>query len=106
MKTRTTVVAALLSIAAFGAFAQAEMPKVDQRQDKQQARIGAGVASGQLTPKETVKLEAGQARVENAEKRAEADGTVTKAEKAKLSHLQNKQSRKIKRQKHDAQKAG
>ena len=35
--------------------------------------------------------------------KAEADGKVTKKEAAKIEKEQNKESRRIKRQKHDAQ---
>jgi hypothetical protein len=89
------------------AFAQtSDTPKIDQRQTNQQQRIGQGLESGQVTAKEGVKLEKGQARVQNVETKAKADGTVTKAEKAKITHAQNVQSKKIAVQKHDAQTQG
>jgi hypothetical protein len=50
-------------------------------------------------------LEKGQDKVEAAEAKAKSDGTVTKKERAKLTHMQNKQSRKIAKEKHDKQKA-
>ncbi|TAG26996.1 MAG: hypothetical protein EAZ37_06615 [Burkholderiales bacterium] len=108
MKIRTVLTA--LSIALAGSvFAQTSsptMPRVDQREAKQQARIDQGVASGQLNQKEATRLENGQARVNQAEANAKADGKVTRREKHKLDHMQDKQSRHIKRQKHDQQKAG
>lgn len=78
-------------------------PGVDQRQVNQQQRIDQGVASGQLTGKEAAKLDKGQAQVEMKEARAKADGKVTPKEREKLKHAQNKQSQKIKHQKHDRQ---
>ncbi len=81
------------------------MPGVEKRQQLQQERIGQGVASGQLTPRETVRLEREQARIERAEKRAEADGKVTPKERARLKMRQNRASRHIYNQKHDAQTA-
>ena len=78
-------------------------PRVDKREAKQQARIDQGVASGQLTQKETTRLENGQARVNQAETNAKADGKVTRKERKHLDHMQDKQSRHIKRQKHDKQ---
>lgn len=81
-------------------------PRVDQREAHQQDRIANGVASGQLTPHETVRLEKEQARIANTEARAKADGTVTAKERRHLAHMQNRASRKIHQQKHDAQKVG
>ena len=101
MKTRT-LVAAIIALASVSAFAQST-PRVDQRQANQERRIDQGVASGELTPRETARLERGQQHVDNMEANAKADGVVTKRERAKLAHAQNVQSRRIHRQKHDAQ---
>jgi uncharacterized membrane protein YebE (DUF533 family) len=87
------------------AFANTYTPRVDKREANQQARINQGVASGELNQKETARLQAGQARVQGAEAAAKADGKVTKAERRKLNKMQNKQSKRIAKQKHDAQKA-
>jgi len=95
-----------LAIASAGAFAQGTaMPRVDQREANQQARIQQGVASGQLTPRETQRLEKEQAHVAKAEAKAESDGVVTKPERKKLHRMQDRASRDIYRQKHDAQVA-
>ena len=64
-----------------------------------------GAKSGQLTPKETAKLERGQAKVEKMKEKAEADGKVTAKERKKLAKAQNKQSKKIYKEKHDKQAA-
>jgi hypothetical protein len=94
------------AIAALSQVASAQStPRVDARQAKQDARIQQGVASGELNNKELNRLENGQARVEAAEAKAKADGKVTKKERAVLHAKQNKQSARIYRQKHDAQKA-
>ena len=106
MKIRNTLTATALSLLAFGAFAQAaSTPGIDARQAKQEARIDKGVANGKLTPTEAKRMEARETHIGNVEERAKADGTVTKAEKAHITHAQDKASRKIKRQKHDAQTA-
>ena len=86
------------------ALAQPRMPVADQRQDNQKARIDAGVKSGELTRREAVKLRTEQRAIRVEEKMAKADGVVTPAERAKLQRDQNKASRDIFRQKHDAQK--
>ncbi len=76
-----------------------------QRNINQQERIKAGVASGELTRKETAKLERGQARVEHKEAVAGRDGHVSAREEARIQGAENNQSKKIYRQKHDAQVA-
>ena len=93
--------AALVAAVALPVAAQTSTPRVDQREANQQARIQQGVQSGQLAPKETANLEHGQARVETMEADAKADGKVTPKERAKLAKVQNKQSKKIYRKKHN-----
>jgi hypothetical protein len=83
------------------AFAGAETPVVDQRQLNQEKRIEQGVDSGRLTGHEANKLEAQQNRIENAEAKAKADGVVTRAERIRLGHRQNKASHNIYRKKHN-----
>ena len=94
----------LVSIAAMAQTASPATPRVDAREVKQDARIQQGVASGQLTPKETYRVEKEQAAINRVEAKAKADGTVTKAERQRLNHLQNRASKDTYRQKHDAQK--
>jgi hypothetical protein len=104
MKIRTALTLLSLSLAS-AAFAQTTtettMPRVDKREASQQQRIDKGVASGELTQKEALRMEKGQARVDLAEANAKADGTVTRKERRKLDHIQDKQSAKIYRNKHD-----
>lgn len=100
---RSIAMASVLAALCTGAYAQADMPRVDRRQANQEQRIERGVASGTLTPREAGRLEAGQARVERMENRAEADGRVTRRERARLHHTQDVQSARIYRQKHDRQ---
>ncbi|CBE67276.1 MAG: hypothetical protein F9K13_00120 [Candidatus Methylomirabilis oxygeniifera] len=78
-------------------------PRIDQRQENQERRIDQGVASGQLNEREAARLEKGQAHVQQMEDRALADGTVTKRERARIERTQDRQSRRIARQKHDRQ---
>ncbi|MBI2277536.1 MAG: hypothetical protein HYU74_09315 [Dechloromonas sp.] len=85
------------------AFAQANTPRVDQRQASQEQRIDQGVASGSLTQREANRLERGQQRVDNMENRAKADGVVTRQERVRLHQAQDVQSRRIYAQKHDRQ---
>lgn len=85
------------------AFAQANTPRVDQRQANQEQRIDQGVASGSLTQREANRLERSQRRVDNMENRAKADGVVSRQERVRLHQAQDVQSRRIYAQKHDRQ---
>ena len=80
-------------------------PRVDQHEANQQARIDAGVASGQLTRREARRLEREQAKIHAAERHAKADGVVTPQERRHLELLQKQASANIHAQKHDAQVA-
>jgi hypothetical protein len=72
-----------------------------QRNLNQQKRIEQGADSGSLTNREVASLEAGQAHVDRVEGRAAADGHVGPAEQAHVQHAENRQSRRIHREKHD-----
>ncbi|WP_310494860.1 hypothetical protein [Dechloromonas sp.] len=85
------------------AFAQANTPRVDQRQVNQEQRIDQGVASGSLTQREANRLDRGQQHVDSMENRAKSDGVVTRGERARLHQAQEVQSRRIYAQKHDRQ---
>jgi hypothetical protein len=85
------------------AFAQGT-PRMEQREANQAARIGQGSASGALTPAEAARLEAGQARVDRMQGRAAADGRMTVRERARIDQVQDVQSARIHRQKHDRQR--
>jgi acyl-CoA synthetase (AMP-forming)/AMP-acid ligase II len=51
----------------------------------------------------TLLVDKRQAKVQAAEDKAKADGVVTAKERAKLAKKQNKQSKKIYKEKHDKQ---
>lgn len=96
------LVLALVSVS-FAGMSQTKTPRVRERQENQQKRIAGGIESGELTARETVKLEAREAKIQADKKEAKADGVVTVKERAKLHREQNRASRAIYRQKHDAQ---
>ncbi|HXD04679.1 MAG TPA: hypothetical protein VN680_01420 [Burkholderiaceae bacterium] len=77
-----------------------------QRNINQQQRIENGVKSGALTTREAGKLERGQAHVDHKEYVAGRDGHVGANEQANVQRTENRQSRRIYRQKHDAQVRG
>ena len=100
---RTLIAAAGIAVA-FSASAQTATPNIDQRQANQQARIEQGKATGTLSKREAARMEAGQAKVQGMKQAAAADGKVTRAERKAIQKEQNKQSRRIHRQKHDGNK--
>ena len=74
-----------------------------QRNINQQQRVEQGVKSGQLTNREVGKLENGQARVDRAEARAGANGRVNANEQQRIQKAENKQSKRVYKEKHDKQ---
>ena len=92
--------AAVLSLA-FAA--PAEAGRVGHRQERQQQRIARGVASGQLTARETARLERREAGLNRSVARMRSDGTLTGAERARIEKRQDRISRGIYHQKHDGQ---
>ena len=90
---------AFAALTSFGAHAQG----IGQREANQQARIEQGVARGQLTQREAMRLERRQSRIRHAEMHARADGVVTPRERQRLSRMQTRASHAIYRQRHDGQ---
>lgn len=84
-------------------FAQAETPRIDQRQANQERRIDQGIASGQLNEREATRMNNQQDHINNMEDKAKSDGVVTKKERARIKQAQDRTSRHIARQKHDRQ---
>ena len=83
----------------------AATPGIDKRVANQQKRIDQGVASGQLTAKETNRLDKREAKLAANTTAAKADGKVTRAERRKLKHEADRNSKAIYKQKHDKQTA-
>jgi hypothetical protein len=101
---KTNVLAGLgLALVVVAGTAAAGTPRYDARQAHQQQRIVNGVQSGELNMRETRRLAAGQVHLDRVERRAKADGEVTARERAHMQHEEDQQSRRIYRQKHDAQ---
>ncbi|HVP00507.1 MAG TPA: hypothetical protein VMT15_20685 [Bryobacteraceae bacterium] len=84
----------------------AQDPTIAQRKENQQDRIANGVKNGSLTPKETANLENKEAGL-NKEIRTDRKangGNLTNNEKKQIDHQQNKLSRNIYHDKHNAAK--
>jgi hypothetical protein len=99
------ILAALCGIAAFAAATPATAHgRINHRQANEQHRIAQGIRSGRLTPQEAAQLERQQARIARYEQRSRADGGgLDWRERRRIERLQDRASRNIYRQKHDAQ---
>ena len=78
--------------------------EVGKRAENQQDRIGQGMKSGQLTAGEAAHLENNETKINNEVRndRAANGGKLTPQERAKVNRQQNRQSRQIYRDKHNA----
>jgi hypothetical protein len=104
MRIRNLFAATLLGAAALGLAATPAEARINQRQGREQTRIYHGVRDGQLTARETFRLEREQGRIARYEARSRADGPgLTYRERYRLEHMQDRASRDIYRQRHDAQ---
>lgn len=98
-----SLLTAMLGIGALAAAMPAEA-RINQRQDRQQHRIYRGIGSGELTARETYRLERQQGNIARYEARSRADGQgLNWRERYRLERMQDRASRNIYRQKHDRQ---
>ncbi len=101
----TTTALLVIAFMATTAFAgNTKTPLIRKRQVHQQQRIIQGLKSGQLTPREFMKLERQQKRIERERRRFASDGIITPKERLKLHRDLNRTSRHIFREKHDRQR--
>jgi len=76
--------------------------EIGERQKRQQERIGEGIESGTLTPKEGAKLEREEAKIQREKRRFKRnDDKLGPKERAKLNKDLNKASKDIYKEKHD-----
>jgi hypothetical protein len=104
---RTSAAAGLFLIAAtlmLPAAAAPIDPQVNHRQAVQAHRIAQGVASGELTARETARINAEQRAIRVEERAYKSDGVLTPSERADLNRDLDVASRDIRAQKHDAQR--
>ncbi len=97
-------VLALLPAAGFGQSTKWQRDHINARKENQQDRVAQGVKSGQLTAGETARLEKQEAGVNREERgmRAQDNGHLTAQDRRTLSRQQNQESRRIYRDKHNA----
>ncbi len=76
--------------------------EIGDRQKLQQERIGEGIESGALKPKEAIKLEAEEGKIRREKRRFKRnDGKLGPKERAKLNKDLDKASKDIYKEKHD-----
>jgi hypothetical protein len=90
-----------ITIAQTPALAQPQNPIV-KREFNQQRRIGNGLSSGRISPRQGARLERQQMRIHRQVRamRARHDGRLTMRDRRVIQHRQNVASREIYRAKH------
>jgi hypothetical protein len=83
--------------AAAGPRSDARYAATENRDTRQDSRITAGTASGQINPYEAARLNASQARVDNTQARLSADGYFSRRDYARVSYRQTRASHGIAR---------
>ena len=96
-----TLIAAALSLACAGAFAQTNAATTQQRDVNQQTRIENGLKDGSLSTKEAASLEKEQGKVDHLQARDLNNGSLSAGERARLNAAQNKVSADIRADKHN-----
>ncbi len=76
--------------------------QINQREQNQQNRIANGIKNDKLTPGQASRLEHGEQRLQNNEKRdmAKDNGHLTKQDQRQLNHEANNMSKRIYKDKH------
>lgn len=108
MNLRTLALVTALALTPAAIFAQTTPSRdINQRKENQQDRIGQGVTSGQLTARESSHLEHQEAGINREERgmRAQDNGHLTRQDRRTIRTQQNRESRRIYRDKHNARAA-
>ena len=103
MKNPLYLLFAGLLLALTAGAAAAQTPALNARQATQRARIRQGVATGELNRREAARMRGREAGITAEKRAARADGVVTPAERLDIRKDEQRASRAIYRQKHDAQ---
>ena len=102
LKTLLAAAATAASLAASAQpYARVDTSTLDARQARQEERIQAGVARGELTHREARILEQGQREIARAEARAKADGRVSPHEMRRLVAMLDRADAQIRTLRHD-----
>lgn len=105
MKTiRNLLWATTLTAASLSAFAQPQYERsltVNERQARQEQRINAGVARGEISQREARELLAQQRDIRSAERRARADGRISRDEMRQLTAMLDDADMRIRHERRD-----
>ncbi len=85
-----------------GAASQGFERRVDRRQNRQWARIGGGIADGDLSRREVKRLRKDQRKIDRMERRFERDGYYSPRERRIMERVLDRSSKRIQRAKEDA----
>ena len=105
LKTLIAAAATAASLAASAQpFARIDTSALDARQARQEERIHAGVARGELSRHEARVLEQGQRDIARDEARAKADGRVSPGEMRQLVAMLDRADAQIRALRHDPER--
>ena len=104
MLRKGIIAAALLVTAGVPAFAQDW--QTDERQYRQERRIERGIARGEITPREAARLRRENWHIEQMQRRAWADGYLSRRERRDIEAAQDHLGWAIRRESHDDQRRG
>lgn len=76
---------------------------IDQRQTNQEQRIDQGIVDGQLSERETNRVNEQQEQINKMENKEQSDGVTTEKERARVIAAHTRTSQPIAREKHDRQ---
>ncbi len=110
MNMKNFALVAVLALAPAAVFAQITPApgqhdrNINQRKAAQQERIGQGARNGELTARETSRLEHQETGINREERgmRAQGNGRLTRQDRKTLRRQQNQESRRIVRDKHNS----
>ena len=103
MKTPSAIALVVASLLATSAWAAGPaVNETTQRDVNQQDRIEQGLQSGQLSTREAGKLEKDESHVDKLEARDEKNGSLSPKETAQINAAQNRVSKQIYNDKHNA----
>ena len=98
---KLTILTVIMMISLFISVDMTQAGRAGNRQIKQQKRIHQELKSGELTPKEALRLEREQRRIQKAKQAALRDGELTPKERLRLERQQNMANKRIYRLKHN-----
>jgi len=101
MKSFSSLLVATMALVVFAGIAAASTTRgIDAREMNQRMRIREGVRSGELTPREAMRLRRGEAHIRRMEWRDRRYG-VTQRERIEMNRALERESRRIWRLKHN-----